>query len=268
MYGQVEEFWQSARASALVFRRNAEIWIEMNKEQCLMKVGVNALFSSGPRSATAKLIASLTVVTTLLAAAFPVAAKETANVRERVMVFGDSLSAAYGISPKDGWVALMAAKLKPQGVAVVNASVSGETTRGGLARIEADLARLHPTIVVVALGANDGLRGLPNAETRKNLEAIIKSARAGSARVVLVGIQIPPNYGLDYAQQFREMYAGLAAKYKLPFVPFLLEGIADKLELFQADRLHPNAAAQPTILDNVTPAVWQAIARTSATSRR
>ena len=124
------------------------------------------------------------------------------------------------------------------------------------------------TIVVLALGANDGLRGLPNADTRKNLEAIINLARAASARVVLVGIQIPPNYGLEYAQQFRDMYADLAAKYKLPFVPFLLEGFADRLELFQADRLHPTAAAQSKILDNVTPAVWQAIGRTSATSRR
>lgn len=233
-----------------------------------MKVGVNTLFSSGPMPTIAESLAVFTFVTTLLAAAFPVAAKESGIVRERVMVFGDSLSAAYGISPKDGWVALMDAKLRPQGIAVVNASVSGETTRGGLSRIKADLARLRPTIVVVALGANDGLRGLPNADTRKNLEAIITAARGATARVVLIGIQIPPNYGLEYAQQFRDMYADIAAKYKLPFVPFLLEGLADKLELFQADRLHPTAAAQPKILDNVTPAVWQAIARTGATPRR
>ena len=226
----------------------------------IMKVGVHSLFSR-----SFGIIASLTM---LLTVAFPIAAKESANTRERVMIYGDSLSAAYGINAKDGWVALMEAKLRPQGIAVVNASISGETSRGGLNRIKADLARLSPTIVVLALGANDGLRGLPNAETRKNLEAIIKEARAASARVVLVGIQIPPNYGLDYTQQFRDMYADLAVKYKLPFVPFLLEGVADKLEFFQADRLHPTAAAQPKILDNVSPAIWQAIAKTSAASRR
>ena len=210
----------------------------------------------------------MAVLTLLLAAAFPSAAKESNSIRERVMIFGDSLSAAYGIDPKDGWVALMGAKMRPQGIAVVNASVSGETSRGGLSRIKADMARISPTIVVLALGANDGLRGLPNADTRKNLDAIINAVRTASARVVLVGLQIPPNYGLEYAQQFRDMYADLAAKYKLPFVPFLLEGFADKLELFQADHLHPTAAAQQKILDNVTPAVWQALARTNAATRR
>ena len=236
-----------------------------------MKVGVDRQYSSVLHLkflSLASLLAIMASLTMLWAAAFPVAAKESVDVRERVMVFGDSLSAAHGINVKDGWVALMDAKMRPQGIAVVNASISGETTRGGLSRIKTDLVRLSPTIVVLALGANDGLRGLPNADTRKNLEAIIKAARAASARVVLVGIQIPPNYGLEYAQQFRDMYADLAVKYKLPFVPFLLEGIADKLELFQADHLHPTAAAQPRILDNVTPAVWQAISKGSAGLRR
>lgn len=236
-----------------------------------MKVGVKTGFTSRRIDIFARWAKALTLmatVTALVAVTFPAIAKESTDVRERVMIFGDSLSAAYGINVKDGWVSLLDAKLRPQGIAVVNASVSGETTRGGLARIKTDLTRLSPTIVVLALGANDGLRGLPNADTRKNLEAIIIAARNASARVVLIGIQIPPNYGLEYAQQFRDMYADLAAKYKLPFVPFLLEGIADKLELFQADRLHPTAAAQPKILANVTPAVWQAIGKTSATSRR
>ena len=235
------------------------------------KIGVSMQFASWRVdifTRWASVFAVLTTVTALMTAAFPASAKESTNIRERVMVFGDSLSAAYGINVNDGWVSLMAAKLKPQGIAVVNASVSGETTRGGLARIKTDLARLSPTIVVLALGANDGLRGLPNADTQKNLEAIINAARGASARVVLVGIQIPPNYGLEYAQRFRAMYADLAAKYKLPLVPFLLEGIADKLELFQTDRLHPTAAAQPQILANVTPAVWEAIAKTSAAQRR
>ncbi|MEO8383780.1 MAG: arylesterase [Betaproteobacteria bacterium] len=207
-------------------------------------------------------------MTASLLPSFPAAAKESSSVRERVMVFGDSLSAAYGINPKDGWVALMETRLQPQGIAVVNASISGETSRGGLSRIKTDLARLSPTIVVIALGANDGLRGLPNVDTRKNLEAIIAASRAASARVVLAGIQIPPNYGLEYARQFRDLYSDLAVKYKLPFVPFLLEGIADNLEFFQADRLHPIAAAQPRIVENVLPAIWQAIGKTSAAARK
>ncbi len=225
-----------------------------------MKVGVNSQLS--------RRFAIIAFLTALLAAAFPVMAKESSNVRERVMIFGDSLSAAYGINPKDGWVALLGAKLAPRGVIVLNASVTGETSRGGLARIKADLTRLSPTIVVLALGANDGLRGLPNADTRKNLDAIINAARAANARVVLVGIQIPPNYGLQYASEFRDMYPELAAIYKLPFVPFLLEGFADKLEFFQADRVHPTAAAQPKIVGNVTPAILQAIAKTSGATRR
>lgn len=225
----------------------------------MIKIGLKALLSSA---------AAMAVLTLLLTAAFPSAAKEGNIIRERVMIFGDSLSAAYGIDPKEGWVMLMAATMRPHGIAVVNASISGETSRGGLGRIKGDLARLSPTIVVLALGANDGLRGLPNAETRKNLDAIITAARAARARVVLVGLQIPPNYGLDYARQFRDMYADLAVKFKLPFVPFLLEGFADKLEYFQADRVHPTAAAQSKILDNVMPAVWQAIALTNAASRR
>jgi acyl-CoA thioesterase-1 len=233
-----------------------------------MKVGMRLLFSSRIGAKCRALSGALALLTALTVVAFPVSAKEISNIRERVMVFGDSLSAAYGIDAKDGWVTLLEKKLQPQGIAVVNASISGETTRGGLARIKTDLARLSPTIVVVALGANDGLRGLPNADTRKNLEAIITAARAASAKVVLVGIQIPPNYGLEYAAQFRDIYPDLAAKYKLPLVPFLLEGIADNLNLFQADRLHPTAAAQPKILDNVVPVLWQAIAKTSAATRR
>ena len=175
------------------------------------------------------------------------------------MVFGDSLSAAYGISPSEGWVALLENQLKPRGISVVNASISGETSGGGLSRIRTDLARQKPTIVLVALGANDGLRGLPVAATRKNLDSIIKAIRAANARAVLIGIQIPPNFGIDYAANFRDMYASLAKQYRLALVPFLLEGVAEKLELFQADRLHPIAAAQPAILKNVMPAIEQTL---------
>ena len=204
---------------------------------------------------------ALLLLTMLIATSFPVAAESVASKskaapsHERIMVFGDSLSAAYGISPTEGWVALLEKKMKARGVTVVNASISGETSGGGLSRIRTDLARQKPTIVLLALGANDGLRGLPVAETRKNLEGIIKAARATKARVVIIGIQIPPNFGIDYAANFRDMYPSLAKQYRLALVPFLLEGVADKLELFQADRLHPVAAAQPAILQNILPVV-------------
>jgi len=175
------------------------------------------------------------------------------------MVYGDSLSAAYGIDPKDGWVSLLQARLQPEGVTVVNSSISGETTRGGLNRIKTDLARIRPNVVVLALGANDGLRGLPIAETRKNLQSMISNIQAANARVVLIGIQIPPNYGIEYSRQFRDLYFDLARSNHVLPPPFLLEGIADKLELFQADRLHPKAEAQPAILDNVLPVIRKAL---------
>lgn len=210
--------------------------------------------------------ASIVAATALIlatGAAFPASAKDATKQpitsTERIMVFGDSLSAAYGLNPADGWVALMSTALNPRGVTVVNASISGETTRGGLNRIQGDLARQKPSIVLIALGANDALRGLPVADTRKNLDAIITAVRAARARPVIIGIQIPPNYGIEYTQSFSNVFPALAKQYKLPLVPFLLEGIAEKLELFQADRLHPVAAAQPKILENVMPAVEQAL---------
>jgi acyl-CoA thioesterase I len=194
---------------------------------------------------------------------FPASAKEAAAApiaaTERIMVFGDSLSAAYGLNPAEGWVALMETALKNRGVSVVNASISGETTRGGLNRIQGDLQRQKPTIVLIALGANDALRGLPVADTRKNLDAIITAVRATKARPVIIGIQIPPNYGIEYTKSFSDVFPNLAKQYKLPLVPFLLDGIGEKLEMFQADRLHPIAAAHPRIMQNVMPAVEQAL---------
>ena len=132
-----------------------------------------------------------------------------------------------------------------------NASTSGETTAGGLRRLPEDLKRHKPVLVVIALGANDALRGQPIAGIRDNLEKMIRLARQARAEPVLVGLMIPPNYGIDYADGFRELYGKLAAKQKVALVPFLLEGIADKPALFQADQLHPIAAAQPVMLDNV-----------------
>ncbi len=207
---------------------------------------------------TAKLIKIAFGLTLALGIAFPplaVTATQNTPSATKVMVYGDSLSAAYNLSASQGWVALMETKLKASNVAVVNASISGETTSGGLSRLRADLNRHHPNIVVLALGANDGLRGLPLSETRKNIISMIDLIQKANARAVLVGIQIPPNYGLDYATDFKNLYLLLAKEKKLPLVPFLLDGIADKLENFQADRLHPTAEAQPRIVQNVLPVV-------------
>ena len=170
-----------------------------------------------------------------------------------VMVFGDSLSAAYNLSVEQGWVHILARRVASAGLPweIVNASVSGETTGGGLSRFPEDLRRHKPAIVVIELGANDALRGLPIAGMRKNLEQMMRLAKQAHAEPVLVGMMIPPNYGIDYAAQFHAMYGKLAAQQKAPIVPFLLEGIADKPELFQADGLHPTAAAQQRVADNV-----------------
>ena len=172
-----------------------------------------------------------------------------------VLVFGDSLSAAYGLATRQGWVSLLGDRIARDKLdwRVVNASVSGETTAGGLRRLPADLARHGPALVVIALGANDGLRGQPVAAARANLEEMIRLARAARAEPVLVGLMIPPNYGIDYAREFRELFPQLAKKSRVPLVPFLLDGIADRRELFLPDQLHPAAAAQPLILDNVWP---------------
>jgi acyl-CoA thioesterase I len=170
-----------------------------------------------------------------------------------VMVFGDSLSAAYNLSTEQGWVHLVERRIEESHLPwnVVNASVTGETTAGGLRRIGEDLRRHKPSIVVIELGANDALRGQPVIGMRKNLEEIVRLVRQARAEPVLVGMRIPPNYGIDYAAQFHGMYGSLAKKQDLPLVPFLLEGIADKPDLFQADGLHPTAAAEPRIADNV-----------------
>jgi acyl-CoA thioesterase-1 len=199
---------------------------------------------------------------TLLAAALVVLAAPALAART-VMVFGDSLSAAYGLSSDEGWVSLLARRLAKAHPSwqVANASVSGETTAGGLSRLPADLARHHPSIVVIELGANDALRGQPVAAIRANLERMVKLVRQARAEPVLVGIMIPPNYGIDYAREFRELYPALARKDDVPVVPFLLAGVVEHAELFQADQLHPTAAAQPRILDNVWAALEPLVAK-------
>ena len=173
-----------------------------------------------------------------------------------ILVFGDSISAGYGLPRMEqGWVALLQARLKDQGYGyqVVNASVSGETTEGGLARLPRALKLHRPAIVVLELGGNDGLRALPVAQMRANLSRMAELAEAEGAKVALLGMRMPPNYGPQYAAQFTQAYADLARDKKLPLVPFALAGIALSPELMQADGIHPNEAGQPQLLDNVWP---------------
>lgn len=176
-----------------------------------------------------------------------------------ILVFGDSLSAAYGIPESAGWVALLGERLKQRksDYTVTNASISGETSAGGAARIGKALASTKPSIVVVELGANDGLRGLPVTEMKKNLTAIVQASKREGARVVLVGMQLPPNYGVPYVNQFKAAFGEVAKEERVLFVPFLLEGL-EKREQFQADNIHPAAAAQPILLENV----WRKLAAT------
>ena len=167
-----------------------------------------------------------------------------------ILVMGDSLSAAHGLRTEQGWVDLLGRELqaRPGGWRVVNASISGETTAGGAARIDDEIARHRPRIVVIELGANDGLRGLPLDIATANLRRMILAAQAGGARVLLVGMKIPPNYGGDYTQAFERMFADLAREYRLPLLPFLLAPIATDRSNFQEDNLHPNAEVQPLLM--------------------
>ncbi|NHZ61529.1 arylesterase [Massilia genomosp. 1] len=172
-----------------------------------------------------------------------------------VLVLGDSLSAEYGLNRGAGWVALMEHKLKAEKIeaAIVNASISGETTSGGRARLPALLTRHKPDVVVIELGANDGLRGLPVPAAEANMRTMIELAQKNKARVLLVGMRIPPNYGRQYTDSFFGMYKSLATQYKTALVPFMLDGVADKPPLFQPDRLHPAANAHPIILATIWP---------------
>jgi acyl-CoA thioesterase-1 len=174
-----------------------------------------------------------------------------------ILVLGDSLSAAYGIRSEQGWVALLTQRLQAQGYGyeVVNASVSGETSGGGLQRLPRALQIHQPGMVILELGANDGLRGLPSGATKDNLTKMVQLSQAAGARVMLIGIRIPPNYGPRYANEFADMYPGIAKQYHLPFVPFLLEKVALDPGLMQEDGLHPNARGEPLVLGTV----WQVL---------
>jgi len=176
---------------------------------------------------------------------------------ETILVFGDSLSAGFGIAVKQSWPSLLAERLQAENLphTVVNASISGETTAGGRSRLPATLKQHRPTIVILALGANDGLRGLPLAEVRANLTQMVQAAKAAGARVMLAGMRLPPNYGADYTRDFNALFAAVAKQEKAALLPFLLEPIAADDAAFQPDRLHPTADAQPKILDHV----WQSL---------
>jgi len=181
-----------------------------------------------------------------------------ATAETTILVYGDSLSSAYGIPRDAGWVALLGERLKQRrsNYTVVNASISGETTAGGAARISEALARYKPAIVIVELGGNDGLRGLPLKAMKANLTQIVRASKRQGARVLLVGMQIPPNYGAKYTNAFRATFRDVAREERVPLVPFLFDGMADRREMFQADNIHPTEKAQPILLENV----WRRLA--------
>jgi acyl-CoA thioesterase-1 len=182
-------------------------------------------------------------------------APDPASAHPVILVVGDSLSAEYGLPRGTGWVQLLTARLHSDryDYTVVNASISGETTSGGRTRLPALLKQHRPAIVILELGANDGLRGLPLNTMRDNLVAMIKSSQAAGASVLLVGVRVPPNYGRDYSEKFFESFAAVAREMRVALAPFLLDGFAESLQMFQADRIHPGEAAQPRMLDNVWP---------------
>ncbi len=193
------------------------------------------------------------IVTALVA--LPASAKLINPSTQTIVVFGDSLSAGYGIPQNQGWVSLLQTRISQQKLhyQVVNVSISGETTSGGLARFSEMLTTYKPSIVILELGANDGLRGLPVSDMRSNLNNMILQAKAAKTKMLLVGMKIPPNYGQKYSRDFSASYTIMTKQHKIKLVPFLLDGVAGKPSLIQEDGLHPIAAAQPQLLNNVWP---------------
>jgi acyl-CoA thioesterase-1 len=172
---------------------------------------------------------------------------------KKILIMGDSISAGYGLRNGLGWVDLMSLRLKNQNTQIINASISGETTAGGRQRVNPLIQQITPDVLIIELGANDGLRGFPIEMTKGNLVHMIKSAKTKQIKVLLLGMKIPSNYGAEYTNQLQKMYANLATEHQIALVPFLLEGIALRRELFQEDGIHPNETAQPMILDRVIP---------------
>lgn len=179
------------------------------------------------------------------------------SASKTLLVLGDSISAEYGLPRDSGWVSLLQTRLSDDKlpVSVVNASISGETTAGGLTRLPGLLQQHKPAVLIIELGGNDGLRGLSLAATQSNLREMIKSADRMGARVLLLGMRVPPNYGPDYSKRFAAMYQGLARERNVKLVPFLFAGLEDTERFFQQDRIHPNQRAQTVMLDNVWPSL-------------
>jgi acyl-CoA thioesterase-1 len=198
------------------------------------------------------------VVVLFFAAALALAATQPAradSVAPALLVVGDSISAAYGLTPGAGWVDLLAARLAAQRFPyrIVNASITGDTTAGGRARLPALLARHKPSVVVIELGGNDGLRGGNLASTRDNLATMVAAVQGAGAKALIVGMRLPPNYGAAYVREFEALFVDVAKAHKAPLVPFFFEGFGERNEMFQRDRVHPTAVAQPLLLDNVWP---------------
>ncbi len=220
----------------------------------MMGSDMHSLF--GARTTRRRFLHFSASVAAALATAFASSAR-AAGDRE-IVVVGDSISAEYGLARGTGWVALLGQRVAEQKLpwTVANASISGDTTSGGLARLPQVLKQHHPKVVVIELGGNDALRGLPMSDTRKNLDAMTTMAEAAGARVLIAGMMVPPNFGRKYQADFAQVYADVAAAHKAALVPFLFKGIADRPDAddwFQADRIHPVARAHPIILDNVWP---------------
>jgi acyl-CoA thioesterase I len=197
----------------------------------------------------------LLLVLSLLGFNFVACANQAFAENSKILVYGDSLSASYGVSQQQGWVAFLQKKLNENNYnySVVNASISGETTSGGLTRFANTLAKTKPSIVILELGANDGLRGLPVKNMANNLSNMIVQSKKTKAKVLLVGMKIPPNYGPKYTESFSNTYPQLSQQHKISLVPFMLENIAGKPNLIQDDGLHPNALGQPMMFKNIWP---------------
>ena len=191
----------------------------------------------------------------LLGFSFVACISQANAANPKILVYGDSLSAAYGVAKSQGWVEYLQKKLADQHFRydVINASISGETTSGGLTRLATTLAKTKPNIIILELGANDGLRGLPVNEMSANLNAMITQSKKANVKVLLVGMRIPPNYGPKYTDSFSNTYPQLSQQHKVTLVPFMLENIAAKPKLIQDDGLHPNVLGQPMMLDNIWP---------------
>jgi acyl-CoA thioesterase-1 len=222
-------------------------------------------------ASAATLLVALALALPMSAARAQAAAPAPSGTESRpvLLVLGDSLSAEYGLPRGAGWVQLLAERLRENRLnyTVVNASISGETTSGGRTRLPALLTQHRPRIVVIELGANDGLRGLPLSTMRDNLAALIKASQAAGASVLLVGVRVPPNYGRDYSEKFFQSFSDLARELRVPLVPFLLDGFGESLEWFQADRIHPNEKAQIRMLDNVWPHLRPLLAQRATKAR-